>query len=360
MSYSQASVLQQCERRWSYHYLENLRKDTPQALPLLAGTAWHAVLAARALERGRDEKSLLQHPSHIDVLDGLRVPGIGLEVVDVLVELQRWEQLEGADRQEEMLGEWGVPLSTHLEARLRAYEARWGSQDQNRVPLLVEASWTRLAPNERELTGRVDLVLYDRDEDLVVVVDWKGHSKTFPGESNTVLDLMDSQLNLAGWGIAPELRRLGGENLVPQAVEFDRARLKRPTTPKLTAKGVLSKTVSDFDLDTYRDFCESEEALAVGYEYEEAIATRCRENLDAWFRRSLKPLNMHAVKAHVTSLMHVASRASNITVENAVLSPSKACQWCPYAQICKAELTGGRIPAEETVWADFGLRQPPK
>lgn len=365
----------QCARRWVYRYKDGLRKDTPQNLSAIRGSAWHAVQAAALIERGLDKGSMLYVPKTIEVIDGLEIDLLcsrGQVVAKVLEAVETWEGEQDSLYRDQMTEEYGAPLSERLRAVHERYTAHWADEDAHQHPLLVEWSWAREFPNGRWGTGRVDAVLYDEEQDLVIVRDSKSHA-SWPRHSDVVLDLMGSQNHLGAWGLAPDLRRLSGSQaLVPQAVEFDRVRFKMPTAPVLTQAGGLSKSVTDFDAQTYREFCATSPrpeptaaALKKGktwddmpvYHLEQEVLDRVEQadREGAWFRRSLKPLSMHAVTAHVTSLQAAAERAETLTYESAVLSPSPDCQFCEFSQLCRAEIVGGKIPYEDIELSDYGL-----
>lgn len=377
MSFSQAQSLARCERRWVYRYGEGLRSDRPNNLGAIRGQAWHAVQAAALIERGLDKGSLLWLPITIEVMDGVEIDLLcsrGEILAKVMQAVVDWEQDQDTEYRDAMVSEYGAPLSERLREVYRRYQDRWAEEDAYRSPLLVEWTWTREAPNGRWLTGRLDSVVYDEDQDLIVVVDSKSH-KSWPAEHDAVLDLMGSQNHLNAWGVAPDLRRLSGSAaLVPQAVEFDRVRFKMPTTPVLTQAGALSKSVTDFDALTYREWAEQGQrpeptaaALKKGltqadmplYSFDQELYDRLLEadREGAWFRRSLKPLSMNAVEAHVKSLQSAAARSEGIDYDTAVLSPSNDCQWCEFSQLCRAEIVGGKIPYEELNLHEFGLRK---
>lgn len=382
-SYSALQTLLDCEREYALRFLENLEADKPERILYLRGTAFHAVVAADLLERGSSLGSLRNFPTslkltgdtNLDIEWVKRTEGFKqwvepyilsggertLLTADSVIEaLETWEQAQGNERREEIKADLGESLTDRISNTWARYKLHWQDRMAAELPLLVEFEWERPAPNGMRLQGRVDAVVYDQTDALTIVRDTKTHD-SWPSEPDAVLDLMNSQLHLQAWGIAPALRQMteakvGGSQgpaLVPQAVEFDRVRIKKPTTPKLTTKGLLSKSITDFDQYTYTDWCQSEEAASAGYEWEEAVSKRASET--EWFRRSMKPLSMNAVAAHVKSMQRQAKRASELVAQDAAIQPQKACAWCPFLSLCRAEIIGGR--PEEFHPSEFGLRK---
>ncbi len=385
-SYSALQTLQACERRYAYQYRENYAPAKPSSPAQLRGNAWHAVLQADMLVRGAVQGSLLIKPDEIRVFDGLKLDlrwnlGDAPEVrtadgwetltpASVCEAVGWWEETQLDSEERELYqAEFGADLSDRLENLYTRYCERWGTEDATQAPLLTEVKWTRLAPNGRELMGYTDAVLWDRERALVVVRDSKSHD-SWPSESDAVIDLMDSQLHLQAWGLAPLLRELSDGKLNPQALEFDRVRFKKPATPELTQKGTLAKSTSDYDAYTYRNWCATkprpeptEVAKRKGitredlplYELDEAVLAGLEADRDKFFRRSMKPLSMRAVTHHVTAAMTQADRAEKVDSKTAGISPGKHCGWCPFLNLCRATIIGGT--PEPLVLADWGLKR---
>jgi hypothetical protein len=375
-SFSSLQTLMKCERAYVVRYIEELEKDAPEKVMFLRGTAWHAVITADLLQRGAAAGSLQNFPESIKITGdvnlnvewsgeegGHRVPwvknlveGGGLlpfTPYAVIEHIRAWEQAQESDRKDEIVADLGAPLHERLLDLWIRHQEKWAEVDARQLPLLVEYEWARQAPNGMTLQGRLDAVVYDQDNCLVIVRDTKTHD-SWPSEPDAVLDLMGSQLHLQAWGVAPALRNLTDGTLVPQAVEFDRVRIKKPTTPKLTTKGILSKSVTDFDRYTYTEWCKLPEVIEAGYVFEESVAEKAAADPNAWFRRSLKPLSMQAVTAHVKAAQAQAVRAENLVASEAGIVPSKECAWCPYLSLCRAEIIGGR--PEKLIPQDYNLR----
>lgn len=368
-SYSALQVLAQCERKYTLRFFEELEADRQDRPAPLRGTAWHAVMQAALLEWGAHRKTLLVQPTHIQVLKGFDLaiswdtpyaptvigpdygPEMPLSPTTIIAHIRSWWNQQETSYREEMEAEFGAPLADRLLDLWNRYTLHYGADDQRYQTLITEYEWERQTPKGKLLQGRVDAVLYDTQLGLVVVRDYKTH-ESWPSEADHVLDLMDSQLHLQAWGVAPVLKEHG---LIPQAVEFDRLRFKKPSTPKLTTKGVLSKSTTDYDGYTYRAWTQTAEAKEAGYEFDQAAFDKAEENRDAWFRRSMKPLSMRAVEAHVRAAEAQIIRSESLDTKTSALVPSKACGWCDFLSLCRAEIIGGR--PEHIVLSEFGLRK---
>lgn len=363
-SYSALQTLAQCERKYALRFIEELEADRPDRPAPLRGTAWHGVIQAHLLSLGAHKRSLLVRPNKIQLVRGTDLtinwadqfcptvagpdfgPEMPLDALSMIGHYRAWWNAQETDYREEMEADYGAPLPDRLLDLYRRYMLFYANDDKRYDPLITEYEWAREAPNGILLQGRVDAVLVDNELGLVTVRDYKTHD-SWPSESDAVVDLMDSQLHLQSWGVAPLLKEHG---LLPQAVQFDRLRFKKPAEPKLTTKGILSKTTTDFDSYTYTNWC-----TANGVEIDPKMVETCDAKTEAWFRRSTKPLSMRSVEAHVKSAQRQAKRAETLDPETATLVPSKACGWCDFVSLCRAEIIGGR--PQDFVPQDYGLRK---
>lgn len=363
-SYSALKTLAECERKYALRFIEELEADRKDRPAPLRGTAWHGVTQAHLLGVGAHKGTLLVQPPTIQMLKGIDLPinwadpycptiagpdfgpELPLDALSMLAHVTSWFEHQETDYQEELVADHGGPLPERLRDLYFRYCDHYADDDQRYEPLVTEYEWSRQAPNGKQLQGRVDAVLFDTQLGLVTVRDYKTHA-SWPSEPDAVLDLMDSQLHLQAWGVAPLLKEHG---LLPQAVQFDRLRFKKPTEPKLTAKGLLSASITDFDSYTYKRWCIDNEI-----EPDEAVVAKCDAKTDAWFRRSGKPLSMRSVEAHVKSLQVQAVRADALDPDTAILVPSKDCSWCDFLSLCRAEIIGGR--PTPFVPQDYSLRK---
>lgn len=370
-SYSSLGILQKCERRFALHYREDLRQNGPKPWALLRGSAWHALMAAEALQWGYEQGTLLHRPLELEIFEGIGPIPIcedqqntwtEIGAIDVVEAIRQWEIQQESEYLDEMREEYGDLLSERLWLLWLRFADGRNKSELFGEPLLVEHHWTRELPNGLMAQGIVDLVYRDPVTDQIVVRDWKLH-ESWPRINPAVDDLVNSQNHFNAWGVAHDLRQItGDESLMPECVEYARARFKKPATPTLT-KGTknspprLAKSTTDFDAYTYSRWAHTGEVREGGYAFDEAFYEELKTQRDRWFRLSRKPLLYNVYSQHVLSAMRQAARAETITTEESVPSYSSDCGFCPFSALCRADLVGGRQPYDQIVPAEFGLRR---
>lgn len=374
-SYSSLRMHHQCPRAWAYKFLEGYEPvGTHEAsLAALRGTAFHALIGAHYLSTGGD--TLIRRPDKLKILNNVELaidwstgsptvvaPDLGPEIPltpwSVIMHIEAWENDQTEKLREAMIAKYGDTLSKRMHELWTRYLLHWSGEMDNWIPLLAETEWNRDAPNGRTLSGRVDLVVYNKLLGHIQVVDAKTH-ESWPTEPEEVTELFDGQLQLGAWGVAPilseaaeHLAALGIEDTVPRSTCYDRVRFKKPTWPKLTQKGKLYKNITDFDQYTYEKFCASQEAKDAGYEPETFVWEK-----DAWFRRRSTPININIIRAHVLSYQDQILKAEETKTETAILIPSKDCGRCDFLELCVTELRGGRMYVEDHDLHLYGLQR---
>lgn len=392
ISFSQANVHRQCPQRYKYAYIDGLERVDPAdvAVERDFGMWWHAVRAAHAIDRGARQGSLKAVPKKLEGADGviIEMPSLDylLEKYEEGADPIATERPNQVDRVYDELGKWEARLpqftkDTWMERlggmpyeRIRyvdkQWRMRWVEQMENEQPLAVEFGWGRELPDlvdketgamtspETRTVGYIDELYYDTKRKLVVARDHKAHKSL--GNRGTVDDMMDTQLQLYAWGASPKVTEWG---LGPiKATAYDRVRMTAPKTPVLTKAGKLGKTVTDYDLTTYKKWAQGEDGLGVEYpglkkdgsgagryQAEDAVIESLSDPSKAlnWQQRSLSPLNRNIVLTHLRSTVDTASdiemtkrrvRVDGMAGRN--LS-SMVCKWCPFLELCRAEMIGG-------------------
>lgn len=390
VSYSSTTLHRSCPQAWVYRHVRGLdRIDQDDAkVELNFGNWWHALRAAEAIDRGRDLGSIQWVPDVLTTVDAVPgpdakpVPGpeISTEETEtpvkarVLIAAEKWwETLSETvkDTWGEKLGE-GETLLTRLVYIDARWHERWDTQLANEEPLAVELTWERRLPPSEEgvdpmtiIVGGIDEIYYDRRRGLVIARDAKSH-KTLSGATSAE-DMLDSQLQIYAWGAAPLVKEWGYGQI--RAVAYDRVRTVAPKRPQVTATGNLSKSITDFDLHTYRSWSEGPDGEGVPwgvedeyfktgkrageakfgrYEAEEVVEKKLAQpdEQTKWFQRTLTPLNRNIVATHLRSMIESAldsqkSRQRFELTGDAARSFAKHCQWCPFADLCRAEMVGG-------------------
>jgi hypothetical protein len=390
LSYSQLQTFRACPQKWNYSTRRRLSKveRISERVELNFGSWWHALLAADSLERGRASGSLQEGgtPQWVSAGDdGPRWAGEGLTVDAVLESADTWWDAVPGEDAEVWLAKLGQPLPARLIDLFAAYEARWAGDRQHEAPLAVELGWRRDLPELRPdegtagvLVGYVDEVYLDRLRRLVVVRDHKTASAL--GTQTTADDMMDSQLQFYAWGAAPAINAWGQGQV--RATGYDRARSVAPKPPHLTLAGRLAvyqgePSIGQCDLATYLSWSRGPDGDGVRYpgtrkdgsnagwyRAEESVVERLATPAaqSVWFQRTLSPLNVNLIKAHLRAAVdsaldiHVQGTRVDETRE-AARNLGRGCRWCDYAGLCRAEMVGG--PDGEYDLADYGLRVRP-
>lgn len=402
ITYSRISTHRTCPQRFNYQYIRGLQQDRTQEHPveLLFGNWWHAVRAVDSIVRGVKAGSLRYLPERLGTAEGPadnpHVWAIELPALEALVEdtqqggtmledlprkawatLRRWENSLTDDQKDAWLERVGeLPYD-----RLRYVNARWeeahAKETATEQPLAVELPWTRALPSLAgvdplaEVHGFVDEVYLDTVRNIVVVRDHKSN-KSLENRS-TVDEMMDSQLQMYAWGVSPWLTEQGLSS--PKAVAYDRVRMTAPKAPKITLTGTLSKSVTDYDLHTYLEFCKGEDGNGVPFEGRKKDGSQAGiytaesavvENLQAppavakWLIRQKTPLNRNIVVSHLRSAVDSSldirrTRERVEASQEAGRNLSSSCKWCPFAQLCRAEMVGG--PGQDYDLESMGLVQ---
>lgn len=291
---------------------------------------------------------------------------------------QFWKAMPNEDKElwEERIG---GTLPDRLIRLNNRWLVRWAEDIKNEEPLGVEVKWTAPLPGTEtevhedgvEMTGYVDEVYRDKRRGLVVVRDHKSTRNI--GTTTTADDLMDSQLHIYAYGINPLVKSWGEPGVA--AIAYDRVRTQAPKIPAVTQAGGLSKSITDYDLQTYLDWAAGPDGEGVPYpgrkkdgsdaglyrvdDYVvEKLSSPTAQSI--WHQRTLVPLNMNVVKTHMKSAADT-QRETDRTLERfwaegdaARNFTRKGCQWCDYADLCRAEMIGG--PGGTYPPADYGLK----
>lgn len=396
-SYSAISTHRVCPRAYAYRYVAGYERDRPTPTKLALGSWWHTLRAVDSLRRGCELGTLEAGPDRLVTSDDGPALTVDLERAtvasdglpdgadaqyadlplhhdSVLALADAYWQRITQDAREELGSEMtGMSLPRYLANLHDRWHDRWGADTERERPLLVECEWRREVPGGSGLVlvGRIDEVYHDTQRAVTVVRDWKWHG-SWPSESDATLELMDSQLHFYGWGVSS---LLADSPYKIEAVGYDRVRGKVPTTPKLTKAGRLNKSVTDYDLPTYLEWCATEPAYEGTKRDDEGGVYRADDDViealstpearASFFRRTLVPINVNVIREHLRAAvfevqqMTATADAMQRTGE-AARSPSRACNWCDFLLLCRAELVGGPLSANGDVaeqLRDYGLRQ---
>lgn len=369
-TYSSLTLHRRCPQAWKYRYIDGLRRRRSETAPALDFGSWfHAARALDRIAKGRAEGTLKAVPDEIHTTDtGPSFPpnSSPADVLEAAVDY--WERL-GETAREAWLDWLGQALPDRLEHAYVEWRERWAQDSENEAVLAVEQRWERSVPGTGVvLWGYADEVYQDRKRGIVVVRDCKTSGTL--GQVTSMDEMMDSQVQLYTWGLGPTCDEWDVPR--PRAVAFDRVRSKAPKTPKLTKAGKLSSSVKDYDLTTYLEWVGDDgipyeglkkDGSAAGvYTAEEAEIERLGspQVVSQWFSRHLTPVSPHLVRSHLQAAADTCSDISLTRKRAAARGEASrnfgkaACQFCEFADLCRAQIVGG--PGGEYAPEEYGLR----
>lgn len=389
-SYSTLTTHRKCPQQWAYSELLKLEPSvsglsTGQVFRDI-GSWWHALRSCDSLARGTALDSLRYRPGKITTGDGGPVltrheDGIRYLLPDrkqtvvrprvevVLALATAWWRTLGGETQDTWQEVLGAPLADALERLDRNWRRRWTDEIAHEAPIAVELQWKELLVQEGlpAMQGTTDEVYQDVQRNLIVVRDYKTHQNLPAADAQD--DLMDSQLHLYSLGVSPTVKRWGYK---VGAVAYDRTRVKPPRMPEVTKAGNLSKQITDYDVDTYQDWCadgvpypgvKKDGSGAGVYRAEPEVVEKLTTPSvrSAWHQRTLVPLNQNIVSAHLGSAISTYEDTERTTAKfNAQGQADRnltryGCKWCDYAALCRAQMMGG--PDGDYDYADYGLTE---
>ena len=410
VSYSSLTLHRQCPQAWAYRYVRGLDR-VGSAVARDLGSWWHLVRAMDSLQRGLAMDSLRSVPRKLstgdndlrltlatsDLTSNIPIPAAGSKYrlpngktlpvsseVAIAISAAWWRTLSGEDK-DAWVEESGEPLPDRLAAMETRYVARWADDFASEVPIAVEHKFERDVPNGSGavLPGFVDLIYLDTRRNLVVVRDAKSNKALAAADAAD--DLSDSQTHLYAWGVQPDVQEWG---LGPvTALSYDRARSAMPKQPSLTQAGALSKSVTDYDLATYREFAAGPDGQGVSWGEEETyVKTGKRAGepkwgryvedpvlveklsspsaLSIWHQRTLTPVNYNIVSTHLRSVSSTQVEAKRTVLAMAEHGEAPRnfnrllCSWCDFNKLCRAEMIGGVEGTYDP--SDYGLTERPK
>lgn len=383
-SHSGLTTHRRCPQAWHYAYmmrLERVSSDPPVERDF--GSWWHAVKAADTLQRGLKLDSLRKAPDKVGTVEGGPTFDVNadLTVAHVLDTLEGWWGRLPGDIQDEWVSRLGEEPARRAASIYDRWREEWREEIERERPLAFEMGWKRTLPRvdgdedspDVVLVGYVDEIYLDSARNIVVVRDTKT-SKTL-GTQSAADDMMDSQLQLYAWGAAPEVAKWEVGKIA--ATAYDRVRTTKPKEPVVTMAGTLSKSITDFDLHTYLEFCKGPDGQGVPfpgrkkdgsgagfYTAEEAVIERLStpSARSAWLQRTLVPLSSHIVRAHLRAAVDSAqdqyrTRKRAEVMREGARNLTSNCRWCDFASLCRAQMVGGA--GGDYDLAVHGLRERP-
>lgn len=419
--YSSLTLHRKCPQAWMYRYSMGLNRDIVEvSAPERDFGSWFGALtAAEALERGRKLESLRGKLEKFRSVDGIdKFDMATVTMAEVFEAAHDWWDKQSPEAVEDWHSRLGEGLPERLAAAYTRWRDEWDKDRKYERPVAVELYWERTLPRPKndsiwdqetggfdlKLIGFIDEVYEDTQRGLVVVRDRKT-AKALASQS-AVDDMMDSQLALYAWGATPLLKSFGLE--APRALAYDRVKSTRSTQPKLTLSGRLSAAATQFDIQTYREFVNTNTVpaeLPEGFEELEAWQKTMMLNMQErggrlfgkfgefgkagakkgepkfglyqeeqsvierittpvhrsiFHQRTLVPLSPHVIRAHLRAAVDSATdiyrteKRVEATKEAARNFTASNCRFCDYASLCRAQMVGG--PEGEYELAEHRLK----
>lgn len=362
---SALSVLNHCEQKFTYAYLHELEPVGALSLPLVRGSWFHALRAAQGLKQGLKQGTLLEVPTVVnlghDALSEVSLVQDGSGEWCFLVEdhddAEPWP-VEPRAVHEMWLAhvhdflptddeEWEA-LPDEVWFLYQRYLAAHLDDLRTEQVLLVEHQWSRVDEFDNIdgepviYGGRVDRVVRNA-QGIVVVRDHKTTSQLPAAD----LRLIDSQLHLYAWGLAPLLDEHGLEVL---GVEYDYARTGLGTV-RLTKAGKLYANQAVMDGWAFEELLGKAVAEynhgggSLSTEDFSAVITKMyEEGTSQFFIRSLMPVNETVVVGLLDANRRSVEVARSLYDEGprhpARRNPGRHCSWCEFEKLCTGDLYG--------------------
>lgn len=355
VSPSSLGTYRTCPKKFEFSSLRRLRpKDMGVLILREYGSWWHALRAADTILRSRaQETPPLYLPETITTGDmGPELPvtnSTGKGQV-MLAAVDFWSRMP-FEAQQHWVEKTGAPLPDHLAEMDRRWEAAWGGDHDNEEVIAVEVQFeVPIGDTGVMLRGRVDEVYRDKRLGLVVVRDHKTNGTIASTES--LDDLLDSQLHLYAWGVSVHLSINVG------AVGYDRARSKVAAQPAVTKAGKLSASVTDYDAHAYLAFTDEpvpfpglkKDGSGAGfYEREEKVVEKLSlpSERDKWNRRTLDPTNPRMIRGHLLEAVATGEQQMEARARFLANDPRKpiarnlsrtGCKSCDFVMLCLDEM----------------------
>ena len=394
-SYSALTRFRECPQAWNYAHVRRLGLDRSDPARDF-GSWWHALRAMDSIDRGTQRGTLVWCPSRISTgagptltriggwtpsqdsppaapqwlltgRNGTRTLPTGARTI-VAVAAAWWRSLD-----EDTQAEWTDHLGGTLQDRLigldQRWRARWSEDTDQEDPLGVEVPFpiTLDGPGwPGQLRGVVDEIYLDRKRGLLVQRDHKTHRVLQTEEG--IGTLMDSQHYLYARGVSAMTREVLGRDI--EAIGYDRIRVAPPKTPQLTRSGTLSKSVTDYDVQTYIDWVgdgvaypglKKDGSGAGVYQLDEAVVAKLSDPaaLSAWHQRTLQPINAQVQAEHWRSARDTYAQTVEVMVRITETGAAPRnfdrfkCNRCDFRQLCYAEMIGG--PDGDYPLDEYGL-----
>lgn len=323
VSYSQVGSFRECQTKWKYQYVDRLKPRLGKPA-LSLGSAIHTYLEIYY-------KSLRSRDAH----------KWGLEAIEAEhgEECRIYASASMAVGDTEIAEEYMTLVDRARAICTRYYETR-GKGDKKRYEvILCEAKITFPLTDGVVTPIRIDLVTSDVGGRIAL---WEHKStKSIPREGRRLRDLQTTLYK----AILEEAL-----HIKPDYVVWNYLRTKTPTEPKLLQSGQLSRANLDTTWWAYVEACKKHGLNTAHYH-------DCMQKLEGaeerdFFPRAEMPLVQDEnilLRDMIASAKHIKRQRGHLENDPnypIVRSVDFKCDWCPYARLCEAVITGSESPGD--------------
>jgi hypothetical protein len=301
VSNSKLKTYRRCPNKYKYKYVLKLRPKA-KALPLEKGTWMHSLL--QAYYEGEDWVVI-----HKELTKSFN---------------NMWDEIR------EQLGN----LPDECWRIMRGYLRQYADDFERYKVIDTEMDEIITLPNGLRLNIIVDLIVEDMLEGGLWLWDHKFRAKL--GDPDDML--LDPQLTLYYWG----LERMGYRGI--RGVLYNEVRTKVPTTPKLLARGGLSKA-KNIDTDLYTYMKEIKRHDLDPRDYDDILGHIATNEEMRFFRRTPIPKDPPVVRTTMKEAIDTAIEIQRAEKqERFPRAFDSSCRWgCEFKDLCIAQLHGADI-----------------
>lgn len=297
LSNSKIKKRRTCDRAYNYKYVEKLTKKA-KGSALVRGSAIHECIewyntgkswkkSWKNFKKEWEETYLLEEKEEMG-----DIPKMVYDLMEGYVEYWSDEEIEYIESELEFL----LPLCTYKGTEI----------------------WIK---------GFIDFIAKDPKGNI-----WIGETKTHKRWPDESVRLFNQQSSIYIWA----LEQLGYKKV--KGVIWNYVRAKQPTVPQRLKSGRLSKQRCDsIPTVVERYLIEQGENLKDWNEFITAL------NWDDFYRRYEERVSREVVRSVMEDVIETAKDIIDKPDRKARNMNSQGCQWCDYAPICEAELTGADV-----------------
>jgi hypothetical protein len=305
ISHSQIQSWRGCQQRWDYAYRQKLVSKRVER-PLTFGLWMHKALETHY---GPEQDWRVGYAENLALYDKL--------FDEEKLKLDKGKSKKKSDDRADF-----EPLSSQVERSVKSYV--WYNRKERQRTIAVEVEF-HLDMGDYYLHGFIDRIYEDLDTGLIIVQDHKTVDD-LPDES--AFHTMDPQTTIYFRGAQEAL------GVQAQAVEFNYIWSSAPSFPSQNQNGSISKSAISTDYPTLRQWLDDHGFDAK--DYTDLLVPLYKQS--PFLRRYRLPRQDLVTNKIIADADRSAHEILNH--EYVIRDISRQCNWCPYMQVCRAELFG--------------------